>query len=180
MQKQMYEIEKIILSKDAISSRVKKIANQISIDYKDKDLVLVGILKGAIFFIADLIREISIPITIDFISIFAYGSDTDTAGIVKLTKDLEEDIKGRHVILVEDFVDTGITLSYLIEIFKLRQPESIKICTLISKEGRREKNINLDYTGFILGQEFLVGYGMDYNEEFRHLSYIATLNLKNK
>lgn len=175
MQNTGHEISRIVLKRGEIASRVKELATRISLDYQDKDLVLIGVLKGAVFFVADLIREISIPLTIDFISISSYGQDTDTAEVVKLTKDLEEDIKGRHIIIVEDFVDTGITLSYLIETLKLRQPASIKVCTLISKTGNRKSDVSLDYYGFELGQEYLVGYGMDYKEDYRSLPYIAAL-----
>jgi len=156
----------ILIPKEVIQKRVKEIASQISEDYKGKEPILIGILKGVIFFIADLARELSIPVKIDFLRVASYGSKMES-GEVRITKDIELSIKNKPVIIVEDIVDTGKTLYHVIEFLKKKEPESIKICALIDKTERRDIEINIDYCAFRVERGFLVGYGLDYNEEHR-------------
>ena len=144
-------------------------------EYQNRELILIGVLNGVFIFLSDLVREISIPLKIDFIRLASYGSKNISSGKITLTKDIELSIKGKSVIIVEDIIDTGLTLSYLIRHVKERKPESVKICTLINKLERREKEIGIDYWGFEIKEGFVVGYGLDYNEKFRYLPYILSL-----
>lgn len=169
------KIKKILISPRKISSKVKELAGRINRDYRGKDLVLIVILKGALFFASDLLKFLEIPLIVDFISISSYGDSTETSGEVKLTKDLEENISGKNCLIVEDIIDTGLTLSYLIRILKLRKPKSLKVCTFLNKKERRIRDSKLDYEGFIVPNEFLVGYGLDYKEDYRHYPYVFTL-----
>lgn len=165
----------ILISRRAIRSRVREIARQISIDYADKEPILIGILNGAIFFFADIVMEMTIPSKIDFIRAASYGAGTSSAGAVKFTKDVELPIQGEHVIVVEDIVDTGVTLRLILESLEARGPASIKICALIDKKERREEEITVDYCGFHVEEGFLVGYGLDCNEQYRYLPDICVL-----
>jgi hypoxanthine phosphoribosyltransferase len=170
-------IEKI--SEKRIHQEVRRIAKDIVSEYQNKEPVLIGVLNGVFVFFADLIREISIPIKIDFVRLASYGSKNVSSGKIVLTKDVELSIEGKPVIIVEDIIDTGLTLTYLVSHIKKRRPESVKICTLINKIERREKKINIDYWGFDIKEGFIVGYGLDYNERFRHLPYILSLEMEN-
>ena len=172
-----YRIVKKISTKE-IRQQVKKIAQDITNDYQDQEPILIGVLNGVFIFISDLVREISIPLKIDFVRLASYGSSDVSSGDITLTKNIELPIKGKPVIIVEDIIDTGLTLSYLISHLKERKPESIKICTLINKFERREIEIEIDYWGFEIREGFMVGYGLDYNEEFRYLPYILGLEIK--
>lgn len=154
---------------------VKELAGKISKDYSGRELVIVGVLNGVVFFFADLVRRITIPSKIDFIRAASYGSDTSSTGSVRLTKDLELPIEDKSVIVVEDIVDTGLTLSKIVEVLRERGPESIKICALIDKLERRDKEVTIDYCGFQVPEGFLVGYGLDYDEQYRCLPDIYTL-----
>ena len=165
----------MVFSPETIQEKVSELARQISRDYQGKELLLVGILKSSVFFLADLIRNISIPLTIDFIATAKYYSDSGS-GIVKILKDLEENIQNKHLLLIRTIVDTGITLEYLIKNLKLRNPKSIKICTLLLREENRKTNLSIHYTGFLVGKPFLIGYGMDYQERFRNLPAIYELS----
>ncbi|KPJ56865.1 hypoxanthine phosphoribosyltransferase [Parcubacteria bacterium DG_74_2] len=170
----MEKIKKL-LSERKIKSRVKKLAQAISIDYQEKNLLLVCILKGAVVFLSDLLREITIPFDIDFVGLASYGSHTKTTGTVRLTKDLETDIKDRGVLIIEDIVDTGLTLDYLVKKLKEREPASLRICTLLNKPSRRQVKIRLDYIGFKIPNKFVVGYGMDYAGKYRNLPFVGHL-----
>lgn len=168
------ELEKL-LSRDTILSRVKELANQISLDYGETEPVLIGILNGAVFFFADLVREMTIPVRFDFIRAASYGDSTTTSGTIRLTKDLEIPIREKHLLIVEDIVDSGLTLTQIVKMLNVRGPESIKVCALIDKLERREKAVSIDYCGFQVKEGFLVGYGLDYDEQYRYLADIHVL-----
>ena len=172
------DVKKVIYTKDQIQEKVQELGSQITKDFqnKEEDLVLVGVLKGAAVFMADLIRKINRPIEIDFMSVSSYGRGrTESTGVVRILKDLDSDIEGKHIILVEDIVDTGLTLSYLSDIMVRRGAKSVKIVSLLSKPSRRTKEVEIDYLGFKVPDEFIVGYGIDYSEKYRNLDYIASL-----
>ncbi len=169
------DVKNVLYSESVIKSKVEELAKRISEDYADKELLLIGVLKGANVFMCDLMREITFPIQIDFIAASSYGHSTESSGVVKIIKDLDYSIEGKHVIIVEDIIDTGLTLKYLIENFKSRQPKSLEICTLLDKPERRIAHLEVKYTGFQIPDEFIVGYGIDYAERYRNLPYIATL-----
>ena len=169
------DIEKIYFSAEEISEIVKGLGAKISEDYKDKNLLLVSILKGSVIFMADLMRAITIPCRIDFMSVSSYGSGTKTTGVVKITKDLDINLEGYDLLIVEDILDSGKTLHYVMDILKTRHPASIKICTLFDKPERREANVTADYSGSEVPDEFIVGYGLDYDEKYRNLPYIGVL-----
>ena len=166
---------KKIIAEHRIKKKVKELGKEISFDYKDKNPVLVGILKGSFIFLADLIRQIKIPHEIDFISVASYGSTTQGSGVVRLLKDLSVNIEGRDVIIVEDVVDSGLTLNYIKENLLIRKPRSLEILTLLNKKVRRKVDIPIKYIGFSIPNEFVVGYGLDLNEDYRYLPYIAKL-----
>jgi hypoxanthine phosphoribosyltransferase len=168
-------IEEIIVSADEISRRVAELGRQISDDYQDKNPLMVCVLRGAFVFLADIIREISIPVELDFIAVSSYGAATTTSGIVRILKDLDEDIKGRHVIIIEDILDTGLTLNYLLKNLEARQPASLEVCVLAVKGGKQKVPIDVKYIGFLVPDKFLVGYGLDYAQKYRNLPYIASL-----
>ena len=172
-----YKILKKISEKD-IRKKVEEIAHNISEEYKDTEPVLIGVLNGSFIFIADLIRKISIPTKVDFIRLASYGPNSISSGNIKLTKDIELLLRGKPVIIVEDIIDTGLTLSYLIKHIKKKSPESIRVCTLINKFGLRQNKIGIDYQGFEIEDGFLVGYGLDYSEKYRHLPYILSLEIQ--
>jgi len=167
----------ILFTTEEIQARTKELAEAISRDYEGKDLLLITVLKGGAVFLADLIRYITIPISIDFMAISSYGPVTESAGIVKIVKDLDESIENKHVIIVEDIIDTGLTLGYLIKNLKSRQPLSLKICTLLDRSARRIVDMEIDYKGFDLPDVFVVGYGLDYGQKYRNLPYIAILEI---
>ena len=166
-----------VLSKKDIDSLVTKVAHRISTDYRNHDLVLIGVLKGVFVFLSDLVRCLDIPVQIDFIRVFSYGSDVSSSGEIHLTKDIEVDIKDKDVLIVEDIVDTGLTLKYLIDYLKSYYPKTIKVCAFIDKHERREADIGIDYRCHDVAKGFLVGYGLDYNEDYRYLSGIYHLKL---
>ncbi len=169
------DIEKVLISKEELANIVSDLGEQISNDYKDKDLLLVSILKGSVIFMADLMRAITIPSSIDFMAVSSYGSGSKSSGVVKIIKDLDVNIEGKDLLIVEDILDSGRTLSYIKEILSARNPASIKICTLFDKPDRREANIFADYIGSKVPNEFIVGYGLDYDEYYRNLPYIGAL-----
>ncbi len=172
-------IDRILFSEEEIQERVKSMGEQITLDYQGKDLLVICILTGALYFTADLIRHIKIPMSLDFIAVSSYGDSTKTSGIARITKDLEEDIEGRNILIVEDIMDTGLTLDYLIKLLRLRKPADIKICSLLNKPHRRTKeNIQPDYKGFELDNFFVVGYGLDYKQKFRHLPFVCVFKDK--
>lgn len=172
------DIKDVLFTKDQIDDKVLELGNQITSDYPnhDEDLLIVGVLKGASVFVSDLIRQIQRPIELDFMSVSSYGRGrTESIGVVKILKDLDSDIGGKHILLVEDIVDTGSTLAYLSDNMSRRGARSVKIASLLSKEARREKVVNIDYLGFNIPDEFVVGYGIDYSERYRNLKYIGVL-----
>lgn len=169
------DIEKILLDEQTIRAKVQQLATQISSDYEGKRPVFICILKGAVIFMADLMRHLSIPATMDFMAISSYGGGTRTSGVVRILQDLSNSIEGRHVVIVEDIVDSGLTLSYLVENLRSRHPASLGTCVLLDKPARREVAFRPDYVGFDVPDEFVVGYGLDYAEDYRHLPYIGVL-----
>ena len=172
----MSEKIKVLLSEEEVDSRIRQIAAKISKDYAGKNLLLVSILKGSVVFMADLMRAVSIPCGIDFMVVSSYGgANTSSTGLVKIIKDLDADLTGRDVLIVEDILDTGITLSKLVPVLKMRNPGSVKICTILSKPSRRMADIEPDYCGFEVPDEFVVGYGLDYDEKYRNLPYVGVL-----
>ena len=169
------DIEKVFFSKEDLDRMVQRIGAQISKDYEGKNLTLVSILKGSVVFMADLMRAITIPCEIDFMCVSSYGSGTTSSGNVKIVKDLDIDLHGKDLLLVEDILDSGKTLFYVREMLKTRNPASIRICTLFDKPDRREADIHADYAGTLVPDEFIVGYGLDYDEKYRNLPYIGVL-----
>jgi len=167
--------KKVLLSRETIQNRVKELADRISTDYAGKEPLLIGVLKGVIFFLADLMREIRISSELDFIRAASYGSEMTSSGKIKLTKDVEIPLRGKHVIVVEDIVDSGLTLSHVIRNLERRGVESLRVCALIDKLERRDLTVTIDYCGFQVKKGFLVGYGLDYNEKYRHLPEIYEL-----
>lgn len=170
------DIKKVLVSETEIRERVAEMGAQITADYEGKDLLLVGILKGSVVFMADLMRQIKTPLQIDFCSVSSYGLGTETGGEIKIRKDLDADIKGRHVLIVEDIIDTGVTLFHLQKLLADRGAASVEIATLLSKPSRRIKNIPVKYIGFIIPDEFVVGYGLDFAENYRMLPYVGVLH----
>ena len=170
------DIEEILLSEKDLQKAVKKLGKQISADYEGKNLMLVAVLKGSVIFMADLMRAITVPISIDFMSVSSYGNDTKSSGVVKLIKDLDESIEGRNVVLIEDIMDSGRTLSYLIKILKERKPASFKVVTLLDKPDRRVVELKPDITGFVIPDRFVVGYGLDCAQKYRNLPYIGVIS----
>jgi len=172
----MAELIPVLTQKD-IDTLVPAMARTISSDYKDHDLVLIGVLKGAFVFISDLVRHLSIPVIIDFIRVLSYGSGVSSSRNIQLTKDIEIDIKNKDVLIIEDIVDTGLTLKYLIDYLKTYHPKTIRVCTLIDKHERREVNVEIDYICHSVAEWFLVGYGLDYDEDYRYLPEVYHLQL---
>ena len=167
--------KKLLISESSIRNKVKEIAAEISSDYAEEEPVLIGVLNGVVFFFADLVRELKIPLNIDFIRASSYGNSDRSSGEVHLTKDVELMISGRHVIIIEDIVDTGLTLKRIVQKLSEKRPASIKTCVLIDKLERREEEVKIDYRGFQVEKGFLIGYGLDYDEKYRHLPDIYTL-----
>lgn len=165
----------VLISQEALREKVAELAAAISRDYEGRDLLVVGVLKGAIFFIADLVRQLSVPCELDFMAVSSYGSSTHSSGVVRILKDLDHPIAGRHVLVVEDIIDSGLTLSYLVRNLQSREPASLEICTLLTKPGHRRLPLTTRYRGFDLDDVFVVGYGLDYDERFRALGHIAAL-----
>lgn len=172
----MSEHINVMYNEEQVCTRIKELGEIISKEYEGKSLHIICVLKGATFFACELAKRITVPVSIDFMSCSSYGSGTTSSGVVKIVKDIEEPIADRHVLIVEDIVDTGRTLSYLLEYFKNMNPQSLKLCTLLDKPDRREAEVNVDYTGFIIPDEFVVGYGLDYDQKYRNLPYIGTVS----
>lgn len=168
-------IKRILIPQDDIQLMCRRLGEQISHDYQGKEIILIGVLKGAFVFMADLARHISVPVRIDFMSVSSYGSGTRTSGVVRITKDLDSDISGKHIIVVEDIVDTGLTLNHLRELLSTRNPASIALCTAFDKPDRRKVEIEVEYTGLRIPDEFIVGYGLDFDGKYRNLPDVAVL-----
>lgn len=169
------DIKSIMISEEEIAKRVKELGKQLTEEYKGKDLLIVGILKGCMLFLSDLVRAIDLPLTMDFMVVSSYGSATKSSGVVRIIKDLEREIEGKDVLIIEDIVDTGLTLSYLIENLKTRNPNSIKVCSLLDKPDRRKAKVEIGYVGFKIPDEFVVGYGLDYAEVYRNLPFVCVI-----
>jgi hypoxanthine phosphoribosyltransferase len=170
------DLSTILVSEEQIKSRMKELGEQLNRDYKDKNPVLISILKGSVVFMADLLKVLDFKCSIDFIAVSSYGGETESSGVVRMIMDVRESIEDRHVLLVEDIVDTGLTVSYLKDNFLTRKPKSFKICTLLSKPENRKIEIDIDYMGFEIPNKFVVGYGLDYMEQYRNLPFVGVLN----
>lgn len=176
MQSMHQDIDHILVSEEELKAKVAELGTKISADYEGKDLLLVSILKGAVVFMADLMRAVTIPCGIDFMVVSSYGgANTSSTGLVKIIKDLDQDLSGKDVLIVEDILDTGITLSHLMPMLQMRKPNSLRLCTILSKPSRRKADIEPDYCGFEVPDEFVVGYGLDYDEKYRNLPYVGVL-----
>ena len=169
------DVERVLVSEEEIKQIIKRLGEQITEDYRGKKLLLVSVLKGAVVFMADLIRNIDLPLEIDFMVVSSYGAGTSTSGNVKILKDLNIDVEDYHILIVEDILDSGVTLSSLKQILESRKPASFKICTFLDKPDRRKADIVADYTGLAVPDEFVVGYGLDYDEKYRNLPYVGVL-----
>ena len=174
----MSEKIKVLLSEEEVDARIKQIAAQISRDYAGKEIHLICVLKGGVFFTCELAKRLTIPVSLDFMSVSSYGSGTKSSGVVKIIKDLDEPLEGKNVIIVEDIIDSGRTLAYLIEVLKQRNPKNIELCTLLDKPERRvKKQVQVKYTCFTIPDEFVVGYGLDYDQKYRNLPYIGVVEV---
>ena len=171
----MSERVRVLLTEEEVDKRINEIGAQISRDYEGRSIHLICILKGGVCFTVELAKRITVPVSFDFMSVSSYGSSTKSSGIVKIVKDLDEPLKGKDVLIVEDIIDSGRTLHYLIDVLKKREPNSIKLCTLLDKPSRRVKEVHVDYTCFDIPDEFVVGYGLDYDQRYRNLPYIGVM-----
>ena len=169
-------IAETLIEEDMLQARIAELGEEISRDYEHREPLLVGVLKGAVFFMADLVRRINVPCEIDFMAVSSYGSGTDSSGVVRILKDLDASIEGRHVLIVEDIVDSGLTLSYLIRNLEARAPASLEVCALLTKPARRRADIVCRYVGFEIPNRFAIGYGLDFGERYRSLPYVAALD----
>ena len=169
-------VGEVLIEEDMLQARIAELGAEISREYEGRDVLLVGVLKGAVFFMADLMRELTIPCEIDFMAISSYGAATDSSGVVRILKDLDINVSGRDVLVVEDIIDSGLTLSYLMRSLKARKPASLEICALLTDPSRREIDIHIRYTGFDIPKKFLIGYGLDFAERYRNLPYVAVLH----
>jgi hypoxanthine phosphoribosyltransferase len=170
-------VGEVLISQELLQEKITEIAARVSADYDGRRVLVIGVLKGAIFFISDLVRQLTVPCEIDFMAVSSYGASTHSSGVVRILKDLDIPIAGRHVLIVEDVIDSGLTLSYLLKNLSSRGPASLEICTLLAKPGYRRLNIQARYVGFELPDVFVVGYGLDYAERFRNLPFIAAFEL---
>ncbi len=169
------DVKEILITREELAEKCRELGAQISKDYRDKDLVLVGILKGSVVFMTDLMKEITIPCMIEFMEVSSYGESAESSGIVKINKDLNMDISGKHILIVEDIIDTGLTLHYLMNYLKARKAASVSIVCLLDKKEGRNKKIDVTYVGYEVPDEFIIGYGIDYAERYRNLPYVASL-----
>jgi hypoxanthine phosphoribosyltransferase len=166
----------ILVQQDDLAHRVRALGEQISEEYEDRDLLLIGVLKGAVFFLSDLMRHLTVPCEVDFMAVASYGSSTDSSGVVRILKDLDAPIADRDVLIVEDIVDSGLTLSYLLRTLRARDPASVEVCALLTKPERRKVDLPIRYVGFEIPNRFAIGYGLDHAERFRNLPYVAVLD----
>ena len=173
----MSEKIRVLLSEEEVDSRIREIAAKISRDYAGKEIHLICVLKGGVFFTCELAKRITVPVTLDFMSVSSYGDDTKSSGVVKIVKDLDQPLEDKEVLIVEDIIDSGRTLSYLIDILGKRKPESIHLCTLLDKPERRVRDVKVDYSCFNIPDEFVVGYGLDYAQKYRNLPFIGVVEL---
>ena len=169
-------IGRILVQQDDLAHRVRALGEQISQDYAGRDLFLIGVLKGAFFFLSDLMRNLELDCEVDFMAVASYGSSTDSSGVVRILKDLDASIEGRDVLIVEDIVDSGLTLQYLLRTLRAREPKSLEVCALLTKPARRKADVPIRYEGFEIPNEFVIGYGLDHGERYRNLPYVAVLS----
>jgi hypoxanthine phosphoribosyltransferase len=169
-------VSDVLIGADDLQERIGELAAEISRDYADRDLLLIGVLKGAVFFLGDLMRRLTVSSECDFMAISSYGSGTESSGVVRILKDLDDSIEGRNVLVVEDIVDSGLTLSYLLRTLEARGPKSLEVCALLTKPSRREVDLACRYVGFEIPNRFVIGYGLDYDERFRSLPFVAVLD----
>jgi len=169
-------VGEILIDEETLQARIRELGAEISEAYAGRDLLLVGVLKGAVFFLADLMRELSVPCEIDFMAISSYGAGTDSSGVVRILKDLDMNISGRDVLVVEDIIDSGLTLSYLMRSLTARKPASLEVCTLLTKPERREVEVPVRYVGFEIPNKFVIGYGLDFDQRYRNLPFVAVLH----
>lgn len=169
----MAETIRVMISEQEVDAKIREMGKKISEDYAGKQVHLVGILKGSVFFVSELAKRITVPVTLDFMSVSSYGDGTSSSGVVRISKDLDESLEGKDVIVIEDIIDSGRTLTYLLDVLSQRNPNSMKLCTLLDKPDRREKEVEVDYVGFQIPDEFVVGYGLDYAQKYRNLPYIG-------
>jgi hypoxanthine phosphoribosyltransferase len=169
-------VGEILIGEDDLQARIRELGAELSADYADREVLLVGVLKGAVFFMADLMRSLTIPCEIDFMAISSYGASTDSSGVVRILKDLDINIEGRHVLVVEDIVDSGLTLSYLVRNLESREPATLEVCALLTKPSRREIDVPVRYIGFEIPNRFVIGYGLDFAERYRNLPYVGVLH----
>ena len=169
------DVGEVLIDEDALRSRIVELGAEISADYEGRDLLLLGVLKGAIFFISDLMRELTVPCEIDFMAISSYGAATDSSGVVRILKDLDINVSGREVLVVEDIIDSGLTLSYLMRNLTARKPASLEICALLTKPERRRVDLPIKYVGFEIPNRFAIGYGLDHDQQYRNLRFVAAL-----
>lgn len=168
-------VERVLISKEQLEKQAYELGNRISKDYEGKELVIIGVLKGGVIFLADLARNITIPCDLDFISVSSYGASTKSSGVVKINKDVDINILGKHVLIVEDIIDTGLTLNHLVELLKTRGPLSVKICAALDKPSRRKVDVQVEYKGFEIPDEFVIGYGLDYAGKYRNIPEVCVL-----
>jgi len=168
-------VGEVLVQRDELAHRVRELGAEISADYEGRDLLLVGVLKGAFLFLSDLMRVLTVPCEVDFMAVASYGDSTSTSGVVRILKDLDAPIQGREVLIVEDIVDSGLTLSYLLRMLQAREPKSVEVCALLTKPERRKVDLPIRYTGFEIPDRFAIGYGLDHDERFRELPYVAVL-----
>jgi len=169
-------VGEVLVDTEALRARIAELGAEISADYAGRDLLLIGVLKGAVFFMADLMRKLTIPCEVDFMAISSYGASTDSSGVVRILKDLDINIEGRHVLVVEDIIDSGLTLSYLMRNLESREPATLEVCALLTKPDRREIDVPVRYVGFEIPNRFVIGYGLDFGERYRNLPYVAVLS----
>jgi hypoxanthine phosphoribosyltransferase len=169
-------VGEVLIDEERLQSRIHELGREITADYTGRELLLVGVLKGAVFFMADLMRGLQVPCEIDFMAISSYGASTDSSGVVRILKDLDINIEGRHVLIVEDIIDSGLTLSYLVRNLESREPASLEVCALLTKPDRREIDVDVRYTGFEIPNKFVIGYGLDFAERYRNLPYVGVLH----
>ena len=169
-------VGEVLIEGDALQARIEELGMQISADYGDRDLLLIGVLKGAVFFMADLMRHLTVPCEVDFMAISSYGAQTDSSGVVRILKDLDINIEGRNVLVVEDIIDSGLTLSYLMRNLESREPASLEVCALLTKPARREIEVPVRWIGFEIPNRFVIGYGLDFAERYRNLPYVGVLS----
>ena len=169
-------VGEILVEEHALQERIAALGQEISNDYRGRDLLMIGVLKGAVFFMADLMRHVTVPCEVDFMAISSYGAATDSSGVVRILKDLDINIEGRHVLVVEDIIDSGLTLSYLMRTLEAREPATLEVCTLLTKPARREIDVPVRYVGFEIPNRFVIGYGLDFAERYRNLPFVGVLH----